>query len=398
MKRKKVAIIGAFASPVGRYARQNGSRPPIAEQDLLSEVSIAALKQAGIEAKDVGSAIFTTVSPETRQLGFATHMAARLGLRCTGQLSQVMEMGITGGLAFDQAAADIQLGRADVALALGAAYSTGGSPDRGMLTGIRVVGDAEFQAPFGATPIAWYAMDAMRYIHETGAKREDIATVAVKSRNAAMNNALAQFRDPLSLQQVLNARQIVEPLGLYEVPAIADGAICLVLASEDVAKNLGHPYVSVIGRGFCHDGRHQIGPAPHDITSFDSLRVAGPAALSEAGISLEDINVAELYAPCTITEVLASEALGWFTRGEGAKAAVEGRTAIGGDKPINTSGGCLSRGHPPALTALYGLLEVREQLLGQSGERQVDGARLAMTSCEAGNYNAAIVHILEAPQ
>ena len=119
MKTKKVAIIGAFASPVGRYARQKGSRPPIAEQDLLSEVSIAALKQAGIEAKDVGSAIFTTVSPETRQLGFATHMAARLGLRCTGQLSQVMEMGITGGLAFDQAAADIQLGRADLALALG---------------------------------------------------------------------------------------------------------------------------------------------------------------------------------------------------------------------------------------------------------------------------------------
>jgi acetyl-CoA acetyltransferase len=393
-----VAIIGAAAAPVGRYARPYGARPAISEQDLLSTTAFKALEQAGVPAEDVDTAVFTMVSPDTRQLGFATHMASRLGLRCRGQLSQVMEMGITGGLAFDQAAGDIQLGRARVALALGAAYTTGGDPADGMLTGLRVVGDADFQAPFGATPIAWYAMDAQRYMHETGSTREQIATVAVKSRQAAMQNPLAQFRDPLSMQQVLAARQVVEPLGLYEVPAMADGAACLVLASEDVARATGRPYVTVRGRGFCHDGHHQIGATPHDITAFESLREAGPAALSDAAISLSDIDVAEVYAPCTITEVLATEALGWFARGEGAIAASSGRTALGGDVPINTSGGCLSRGHPPALTALYGLLEVREQLLGLSGDRQISGARLALTSCEAGNYNAAIVHVLEGPQ
>ena len=152
-----------------------------------------------------------------------------------------------------------------------------------MLSGIRVVGDAEFQAPFGATPIAWYAMDAMRYMHETGVEREAIAQVAVKSREAAMRNPLAQFRDPLGLQQVLSARQIVEPLGLYEVPAIADGAVCLVLASVDAAEALGSHYVTITGRGFAHDGRHQIGSTPHDITAFESLRTAAPAALQSAG-------------------------------------------------------------------------------------------------------------------
>lgn len=398
MKTRRVAIVGAFAAPVGRYARPHGTRQALSEQDLLSEVAINAMQQAGVASRDVDSAVFTMVSPETRQLGFATHMAARLGLRCKGQLSQVMEMGITGGLAFDQAAADIQLGRAEVALALGAAYSTGGSPADGMLTALRVVGDAEFQAPFGTTPIAWYAMDAMRYMHETGATRDDIATVAVKSRNAAMHNNLAQFRDPLSLRQVISARPVVEPLGLYEVPAPADGAICLVLAAEPVAKNLGRPYVTVIGRGFSHDGHHQIGSIPHDITAFESLRQAGTSALQAAGVALHDIDVAELYAPCAITEVLASEALGWFDRGRGATAAANGETSIGGKTPLNTSGGCLSRGHPPAVTALYGLLEVHEQLLGLSGARQVHNARLAMTSCEAGNYNAAIVHILGGPQ
>lgn len=392
---QKVAIIGAVAAPVSRYTKQYGARAPISEQDLLCTIAAQALRESRISASDIGSAVFTMVSPTTRQQGFATHVASRLGLRCTGQLSQVMEMGITGGLAFDQAASDIQLGRSEFALALGAAYTTGGDPATGMLMGLRVVGDADFQAPFGATPIAWYAMDAQRYMFETGVAREQIATVAVKSRQAAMKNKLAQFRDPLQLQQVLSARTIVAPLGLYEVPATADGAICLVLASEDAARAAGAPYVTVKGRGFCHDGRHQIGSKPHDITAFESLRTAGPAALSEAGIRHSDIDLAELYSPCTITEVLASEALGFFDKGDGAKAAADGTTAIGGRLPINTSGGCLSRGHPPALAGLYGLLESREQLLGLSGERQVSGARLAMNSCEAGNYNAAIVHVLE---
>ncbi len=395
---QKVAIIGAAAAPVSRYAKAYGARAPIPEQDLLCRVAIDALADSGITASDIDSAVFTMVSPSTRQQGFATHVAARLGLRCTGQLSQVMEMGITGGLAFDQAAADIQLGRSEFALALGAAYTSGGDPASGMLMGLRVVGDANFQAPFGATPIAWYAMDAQRYMFETGSTREQIAAVAVKSRQAAMTNPLAQFRDPLRLQQVLSARMIVEPLGLYEVPAMADGAICLVLARECAARDAGVPYVTVKGRGFCHDGRHQISSKPHDITAFESLRSAGPAALDDAGINRSDIDLAELYSPCTITEVLASEALGFFEKGDGARAAADGTTAIDGKFPINTSGGCLSRGHPPALAGLYGLLESREQLLGLSGDRQVPGARLAMNSCEAGNYNAAIVHILEASQ
>ena len=111
MNAPKVAIVGAAAAPVGKYAKPNGAQPAISEQDLLCEISSAAIAEAGVDASDIGSAVFTMVTPETRQLGFATHVAARLGLRCTGQLSQVMEMGITGGLAFDQAAADIQLGR-----------------------------------------------------------------------------------------------------------------------------------------------------------------------------------------------------------------------------------------------------------------------------------------------
>ena len=397
MTNSKVAIIGAAALPVGRYSRQVHSAE-LPEQERLADVAMNAMAEAAVSAQDVGSAVFTMVTPDTRQMGFATHMAARLGLRCTGQLAEVMEMGITGGLAFDQAASDIQLGRADIALAMGVAYSSYGSPDKAMMQGIRVVGDAEFQAPFGATPIAWYAMDAQRYMHETGVTRASIASVAVKSREFARSNPLAQFRDPLSIDQVLSARSIVEPLGLFEVPSVADGAICLVLASESLAMELGKPYVTLRGRGFQHDGFHQVGGRYHDMTAFPAAREAAGRALHEAGARLADIDVAELYAPCTISEVLVTESVGWFERGQGAAACVAGETRLGGRIPVNTSGGCLSRGHPPALTALYGFLELREQLLHAAGDRQVPGARLGMASCEAGNYNAAIVHILEGPQ
>ncbi len=398
MNSHPIAIVGAVAAPVGRYATAYGARPPISEQDLLCQIASGAITQAGVSPEDIGSAVFTMVSPQTRQQGFATHVASRLGLRCNGQISQVMEMGVTGGLAFDQAAADIQLNRTQFSLALGAAFTSGGNPNDAMKVGLSVVGDVEFQAPFGATPIAWYAMDAQRYFFETSATRAQVASVAVKSRACAMHNPLSQFTDPLTLEQVLNARQIVEPLGLYEVPAIADGAICLVLASVEAAKATGRPFVTVKGRGFYHDGRHQVSSVPHDITAFESLQRAGPAALKDAGVSLSDIDLAEIYAPCTITEVLASEALGWFGRGEGGAAAADGQTAVGGAIPINPSGGCLSRGHPPALTGLYGLLEVREQLLGEAALRQVDGVTLALNTCEAGNYNAALVHVLEGPQ
>jgi acetyl-CoA acetyltransferase len=156
--------------------------------------------------------------------------------------------------------------------------------------------------------------------------------------------------------------------------------------------------VRLRARAFRHDGHHQIGDRPHDITAYPALREAAAAAFDEAGIRREDVDVTELYAPCSITEVLATEALGWFARGAGAAAAAQGQTSLGGKIPVNTSGGCLSRGHPPVLTALYGIVELREQLLGRAGARQVKDARLALATCEGGNYNTTLVHILEGPQ
>ncbi len=393
-----VSIVGAAATPVGRLAPRRGEPVGQLEHEVLADVVLRALDDAGIGNRDVGSAVFTLPPANTLQLGFATFMCARLGLRCTGQVAEVVEMGITGGLAFDQAAADVSLGHAEFALALGVSFQSATPAADAMEGSIRVVGDVDFQSPFGLTPISWYAFDAARYLHDTGASRADLAAVAVKSRWHAANNDLAQFREPLAVEDVLNARPIVEPLGLFDVPAIADGAICLVLARESQARTAGRPFVTVRGRGFYHEGFHQIGDVPGDITAFLAARRATDAAMDHAGIQLADLDLAEIYAPCTITEVLVSEALDICPRGQGGAAARDGDTAIGGRLPLNTSGGCLARGHPPSLTALYGLLELREQLLGRAGPRQVSDANLGLHLCELGNYNAALAHVMEGPQ
>jgi len=364
----------------------------------LASIAADAMAEAGVAPADIDAAIFTQNPPTTRQLGFATFMMAQLGLQCRGLVTEVGQLGLTGGVAFDQAAAQVQLGQADYALALGVVRQSLGELSTALDFGIRAVGDVNFQSPFALPPIGWYAMDCARYLYEHKVSRAQVAEVAVKSRGHAVHNELAQFRKPLSVGEVLEQRPIVEPLGLLEVPARADGAICLVLCSEDTARSSGKPYVTVAGRGFFHEGYHQIGDIHHDMTAFPSARLAVDQALDAAGIALADIDLAELYAPCTITEILVTEAIAMFPRGQGWRAAAEGVTSIAGGSPVNTSGGCLSRGHPPQITGLYGLLELREQLLERAGQRQVKGARLGLHTCELGNYNATLAHVLEGPR
>ncbi|WP_084470974.1 thiolase family protein [Nocardia speluncae] len=390
-----MTIIGAAALPVGKWQSPPESAVQVLEHEVLARLVLQATTAAGIDKSDVQGMAFAQPRPYTAQKYFATFMAHYLQLPCAGNVCEVLGNGMTGGFAFEHAANDILLGRSKVSLALGVNFETAIPAREHMMSSMRAVGDVDFQAPFGITPIAWYAMDATRYIHDHGSSRAELATVAVKNRRHAELNPLAQFRTPITLDEVLAQPMIVEPLGLYEVPPRSDGAVCLVLAEEEVARSTGRPYVRVRSRGFYHEGAHQISETPNDMTALEAARVAGRQAYDDAGVTASDIDLAEIYAPCTIVEVLAAEALGLMPRGMGAKYAAEGRTGLGGDIPICTSGGLTSRGHPAYITPLYSFVEAFEQLCGAAGARQVHDVELALTSAELGNYNAALVHVLE---
>lgn len=390
-----VAVAGWSALRVGRYMPASGARGGVPEADRLFPVVRDAMAMAGIERDQVNAALFAA-TPGGAQLGMPAFMAARLGLRCRAMLAEVGVMGITGGVAFDMAADEIRLGRADYALALGLFYASNERVADAMERGSRVVGDVDFQSVYGITPIGWYGLDAQRYLHETGLQRSALAAIAVKSRRFAATNPLAQFRHPITVDDVLGADMVVDPLGRLDVPMQADGAICLVLAREDLVAARGRRYARLAGRGFAHDGHYQIGDRALDMTDFPAARLAVGDALHEAGRALDDIDLFELYAPCTITEAVVTESIGLFERGGGGcRAAIDGVSGPGGARPVNTSGGCLSRGHPPALTGLYGLVECVEQVTGAAGARQVGGARRALHSCEGGNYNLALAHVIE---
>ncbi|MCW5632104.1 MAG: thiolase family protein [Rubrivivax sp.] len=389
-------LLGVSAIPVGRHQSRADAEQHVLEHEVLARLVVQAVEQAGITKHDVHSLVLAQCRPYTMQKYFCTFMAHYLRLPSSATVMEVLGNGCTGGLALEHAIRDVESGRARAALALGVNFETATASAEHMNSSMRATGDVDFHVPFGLTPISWYAMDATRYMHEFGVTRDMLASVAVKNRSHASLNPLAQYRQPITLHDVLAQRPIVEPLGLYEVSPRGDGAACVVVASEDVAKATGQPYVRIRGRGFHHEGAHQISETPNDMIALGALQAASRTAYETAGIRPGDLDFAEIYAPCTIVEVLAGEAMGLTPRGQGARQAVEGQTTLGGRIPISTSGSLLSRGHPAYVTPLYNVIEAFEQLVGRAGARQVGSARLGASSCELGNYNAALVHILEA--
>lgn len=395
MLMRRAAILGYAAVPVGSYQRAQGD-DAVLEHELAVDVVLDAMAMAGLTRDDVEGVVVAHPGDHTRQGYFHTFLTSQLGIRARATVVQVLGNGMTGGHAFDMALQQVTSGQADCMLSMGVHFETGVPTARHLDYSIRLTGDVDFQSVFGAVPIAWYAMDAQRYLHEHRLPRATLASIAVKNREHAMRNPLAQYRAPLTLEQVLNARPIVEPLGLFEVPGRADGAVALVIVSEDLARESGRPYVLVRSRGFEHEGLHQISDRASDALDYGTLRVASGRALEAAGLGTADIASFQVYAPCTIVEALGTEALGLFARGQGAAAAAAGETRFDGRFPVNTCGGCLSRGHPPEVTPLYDVVEAVMQVTGRAGERQVARRGFAMTISELGKYNAALVHILEA--
>ena len=353
------------------------------------------MRMAGLGRKDVDGIVVAHPGDHTKQGYFHTFLTAYMGLTSRSTVVRVLGNGMTAGLAFDEGIRIVRNGEADCALVIAAHFESGTPTADHLDFSIRLTGDVDFQSIFGAVPISWYAMVARRYMHDFSVTRAQIAQVAVKNRRQAMHNPLAQFREPITLEHVLAQRMIVEPLGLLEVPGRADGAVALVIVSEEFALRSGRPHVLVRSRGYFHEGEHQIADRPVDMTDYRSIRVATRAALDRAALTLDQISVFQVYAPCTIVEVVATESMGLFPRGQGWAAAADNRSAFDGARPVNTSGGHLSRGHPPEATPLYDVVEACLQVLGRAGDRQVANARIGMTISELGNYNAAIAHILE---
>lgn len=187
---------------------------------------------------------------------------------------------------------------------------------------------------------------------------------------------------------------IAWPMRLFDCSPISDGAACLLLVAEEIAGNFTDRPLRLIGSGQGSDGSLLT---RSELTSIGSALAAAQQAYEMAGVAPSDIKTAEVHDCFTIAELIATEDLGFFAPGEGAKAALEGRTARDGDRPVNTSGGLKSKGHPVGASGVGQVVELWHQMRGEAGERQLRGrdVDLALAHNVGGTGSTCVVHIFE---
>jgi acetyl-CoA acetyltransferase len=235
---------------------------------------------------------------------------------------------------------------------------------------------AEWELPYGAElPVVAYGMAASRHMAMYGTTREQLAEIAVSTRQWAAGNPVARFRDPITVADVLASPPVAEPLHRLDCCLHTDGAGAVVLTRADRARDLLQSPVIVLGAASAHDHGIGISQMP-SITDTPGAR-SGPLAVQRAGVTLADVDVVEIYDSFTITVLLALEDIGFCAKGEGGAFVVDGRLGPGGSLPTNTSGGGLSYTHPGML-GIFLLIEAVRQLRGQCATRQVPNAEVAI--------------------
>jgi acetyl-CoA acetyltransferase len=236
------------------------------------------------------------------------------------------------------------------------------------------------EAPYRPmNPVTAYALAASRHMYEFGTTREQLAEVAVAARKWAQRNPDAWSRKDLTVEDVLAARMVADPLGVKDCCLVTDGGAAVVVTSGERARSLTDKPVYLLGAGEAHSHRH-ISHMP-DLVRTSAVD-SGARAFEMAGLKPADVDVLQLYDAFTITPILFLEDLGFCAKGEGGPFVSGGRIAPGGELPLNTNGGGLSYQHP----GMYGLLAIVEaarQLRGES-TGQVDGAHVALAHGNGG--------------
>jgi acetyl-CoA acetyltransferase len=251
--------------------------------------------------------------------------------------------------------------------------------------------DWQWERPYGVdAPPPAYALAATRHMHEFGTTTRHFAELAVATRAWAVLNPRAYRREPLTIDEVLDAPYFVYPFRATDICLVTDAGGAVVLTSVDRAKSLEVPVVEVLGSAVAHT-HYGISQMP-DLTTSPAA-ISGPLAFREAGIAPADVDVAELYDSFTYTALVQLEDLGFCEKG-GAGEFVSGqRTAPGGDFPLNTSGGGLSYTHP-GMFGMFLLIEAVRQLRGESEARQVPDAEVALVNGMGGYLSSSATAVL----
>ncbi|OGS66079.1 MAG: acetyl-CoA acetyltransferase [Euryarchaeota archaeon RBG_19FT_COMBO_69_17] len=383
---RDVAIIGVGETPFGELWERSF-------RDLGIEAGLKAIQDAKIGSDDIDAVYIGNMSAGKfiDQEHVAALVADYAGLADRHLPTVRVEGGgACGALALFQARLAIASGMYDIVVVGGAEKMT----DVGDVQAAEILAgtaDQEWESVFGATFAGLYAMMARRHMHEYGTRREHLAAVAVKNHKNGSLNPNAQFQREITMETVLQAPWVAEPLGLFDCAPLSDGAAAVVLCAMERARSFTDAPIRILGSGQASDFL-----ALHDrrsLTAMDATTEAGARALKQAKLAPKDVQVAEVHDNFTITEILAIEDLGFVEKGKGGPATLDGVTALNGKVSVNPSGGLKARGQPVGATGVAQAVEIVRQLRGEAGKRQVVGAKHGLTHTLGGTGATAVVHI-----
>jgi acetyl-CoA acyltransferase len=384
---REVFVAGVAMTPFGRFPESTIEE--LGRTAILEALADARLSQPDVEVAYAGHA--RTGRLHQRENGVGQLCCWSAGIREI-PVAGVGNFCASGSTAFRETWIAVGSGLYDVGLALGVEQLSrrpeGGQP----LTSDGM----ELEGELGFTPPAFFALAARRYLHTTGVDPSVLAEVAVKNRRHAALNPYAQYRSPITVEEVLASPIVADPLTRLSCCPTSDGAAAAILVSSDAADRFGlERLVRVLSSGLASGGYRG-----DDVAHLDLDHRAALAAYEMAGVGPEDVDVAEVHDAFTICEIVHYEDLGFCPMWEGAAMVQAGESALGGRLPVSTSGGLLSRGHPLGATGIAQVHEIVTQLRGEAGARQVEAARVGLTHCVGGfvthDAAASAVHILAA--
>ncbi len=406
-----VYLVGVGMTPFGKFLDRT-------VKDLTLEAVTGALTDAGVGKTDIEAAFFANTSQSPMEGQYM--VAGEIALRDMGfseiPISNVENACASASTALHLAYANIKAGLSDVALAVGAEKMTSRDKTRSMaifdgawdvhgvdeLTrrllelgeGMKAPPGREADANMRSVFMDVYAALAKFHMKTFGTTERQLAAVAAKNHHHSTFNPLSQYRNDMSIDDVLKARMISWPLTLPMCAPISDGAAAAILVGEEALDRFDRKRAVKICASVLGSGSDR---KPEEVEKHICRRAA-LKAYDIAGVGPEDMSVAEVHDASAFAEIVQVENLGFCKFGDGGKLAERGETALGGRIPVNPSGGLESKGHPIGATGLGQIHELVLQLRGEAGQRQVENARFAIAENGGGFHGyeeaAACITIL----
>ncbi len=356
---------------------------------LFVEAALGAMETAGADTLDSIYVGNMSAGLFVGQEHLGPLMADHLGMRGV-PATRIESACASGGMAIRSAFFEVASGASDLVLAAGVEKMNDGADVTGVLA---TASDQEEEVYYGITFPGLYAMIARAHMAAHGTTEEDLSWVSVKAHRNGAKNPKAQFRRVMSLEDVMGSSMVAEPLRLLHCSPVTDGAAAVLLCPLDRAKEFTDRPVKILASGAA-TSTLSLAQRP-DPSHLDVVELSGKRAYEMAGLGPDQIDLAEIHDCFAISEICCVESLGFMEPGKGGEGAREGITDLGGRIPVNVSGGLKSKGHPVGATGVAQAVTVVEQLRGEAGELQVEGARIGMAQNMGGSGASSVVHIFQ---